>query len=84
VYADYATLLNSGQLERTGGHNWTIVPVNLQSKSEPLPGYAIRLDLSPPSYKVSIVGKTSANCTFGLFSNETGVIERKEVECPAE
>lgn len=84
VYADYATLLNSGQLERTGGHNWTIVPVNLQSKSEPLPGYVIRLDLSPHSYKMSIVGKTSANCTFGLFSNETGVVERKEVECPAE
>jgi hypothetical protein len=84
VYADYATLLDSGQLERTGGYNWTIVPVNLESKSEPLPGYVIRLDLSPESYKVSIVGKTSANCTFGLFSNETGVVERKQVECPVE
>jgi hypothetical protein len=84
VYADYATLLNSGQLERTGGHNWTVVPVNLQLKSEPLPGYVIRLGLSSQGYKVSIVGKTSANCTFGLFSNETGVVERKEVECPAE
>jgi hypothetical protein len=84
AYADYATLLNSGQLERTGGHNWTIVPLNLQSKSEPLPGYVIRLDLSQHGYTVSIVGKTSADCSFALFSNETGVVERKEAECPAE
>jgi hypothetical protein len=84
VYADYAALLNSGQLERTGGHNWTLMPVNLQSKGDPLPGYVIRLDLSPQSYKLSIVGKTSENCTFGLFTSETGVVERKEVACPAE
>jgi len=83
MYADYATLLNSGQLEKTGRHNWTIVPVNLQSKREPLTGYVIRLDPSSQSYKVSIVGNTSENCTSGLFSNETGVIERKSVECPA-
>lgn len=86
VYADYATLLKSGQLEKTGGHNWTIVPVNLQSKSEPLLGYVIRLDLSPhgEAYKLSIVGKTTANCTFGLSSSETGVIERRKADCAAE
>jgi hypothetical protein len=83
VYADYATLSNSGQLERTGGHNWTIVPINLQSKSEPLPGYVIRIDTPPQSYKLSIVGTTSENCAFELFSNETGVVERKAVECSA-
>jgi hypothetical protein len=83
-YADYATLLKSGQLERTGGFNSTIVPINLESKSEPLPGYIIHVSIAPESYTVSIRSKNPANCTFELFSNETGVVEKQELGCSAE
>jgi hypothetical protein len=85
VYADYATLLNSGQLDRTGRYNWTLVPVNLQLKSEPLPGYIIRLVVSPDgeSHVLSIVQKTSVDCASGFYSDETGVIaQRHGGNCP--
>jgi hypothetical protein len=76
VYADYSTLLRSGQLQKTGGRQFTLVPKNLQSATDPLPGYLLRL-LVPPdgsSYQFSIQQKTSADCASGVFSDETGVI----------
>jgi hypothetical protein len=74
VYADYATLLRSGQLKDTGGREFTVLPGNLQSETDPLPGYRLRLLVSPDgsSYQLSIQEKT--DCGTGLFSDETGVV----------
>jgi hypothetical protein len=41
IYADYSTLLRSGQLQKTGGRQFTLVPKNLQSATDPLPGYEL-------------------------------------------
>jgi hypothetical protein len=75
VYADYATLLRSGQLKDTGGREFTVLPGNLQSETDPLPGYRLRLLVAPDgvSYQLSIQQAT-ADCGTGLFSDETGVI----------
>jgi len=75
IYANYATLLHSGQLKETGGREFTLVPRSLQSETDPLPGYRLRLLLSRDgsSYQLSIQQKT-ADCGTGLFSDETGVI----------
>jgi hypothetical protein len=84
-YADYATLLSSGQLKETGGREFTLLPRNLQSESDPLPGYRLRLLMSSDgrSYQLSIRDKT-ADCGTGLFSDETGVIfEGRARDCPA-
>lgn len=86
IYADYPTLLRSGQLKKTGGFNFTIVPINLQSATDPLPGYLIRLLVSRDgsSYRLSIQEKTSADCASGFFSDETGVIfDGHTAECSA-
>jgi hypothetical protein len=76
IYADYSTLLRSGQLQKTGGRQFTLVPKNLHSATDPLPGYVLRLLVSPDgsSYQFSIQEKTSADCAPGVFSDETGVI----------
>jgi hypothetical protein len=76
VYADYSTLLHSGQLQKTGGRQFTLVPRNLQSATDPLPGYLLRLLVSPDrsAYQFSIQNKTSADCASAIFSDETGVI----------
>jgi hypothetical protein len=76
VYADYSTLLRSGELQKTGGRQFTLVPKNLQSATDPLPGYLLRLLVSPDrsAYQFSIQDKTSADCASALFSDETGVI----------
>ena len=75
VYADYAKLLRSGQLKDTGGREFTVLPWNLQSETDPLPGYRLRLLVAPHgvSYQLSIQQAT-ADCGTGLFSDETGVI----------
>jgi len=76
AYADYSTLLRSGQLQKTAGRQFTLPPKNLQSATDPLPGYSLRLLVSPDgsSYQFSIQEKTSADCVPGVFSDETGVI----------
>ncbi len=74
-YADYPTLLSSRQLEQTRSHEFTAPLRNSQFVDDPLPGYALRLWLSPDgnSYQLSIREK-NANCGEGLFSDETGVV----------
>jgi hypothetical protein len=76
IYADYSTLLRSGLLQETGARQFTLVPKNIQSASDPLPGYLLRLMLSSDgsSYQFLIQEKTSADCAPGVFSDETGVI----------
>jgi len=76
IYADYSTLLRSGELQKTGGRQFTLVPKNLQSATDPLPGYLLRLLVSPDgsSYQLSIQEKTPTDCAPGVFSDETGVI----------
>ena len=60
VYAAYATLLRSGPLKDTGGREFTVLPGNLQSETDPLPGYRFRLLVSPggSSYQLSIQDTT--------------------------
>ena len=82
-YADYNTLLHSGQLKETDGHEFKVSPRNLESETDPLPGYRLRLLISTDasSYQLSIREKT-ADCGSGLLSDETGVIfEGHPVEC---
>lgn len=75
VYADYPTLLQSGQLRETGGREFTALPGNLQSISDPLPGFRLHLLTSPNdgSYQLSIQEKAK-DCGVGFFTDETGVI----------
>jgi hypothetical protein len=75
VYADYATLLRSGQLKDTGGREFTLLPRNFQSETDPLPGYRLRVLISQDgnSYQLSIQ-ETTTDCGTGLFSDETGVV----------
>ena len=75
IYANYATLLHSGQLKETGGREFTLLPRSLQSETNPLPGYQLRLLISQDgsSYQLSIRERT-ADCATGLFSDETGII----------
>ncbi len=75
VYADYPTLLHSGQLKETGGREFTVLPGSLQSISDPLPGYDLHLLTSPNgrSYQLSIQEK-ARDCGRGLFTDETGVV----------
>ena len=75
IYADYPTLVRSGQLQKTRGQ-FTVVPKTVESVSDPLPGYLIRLVVTPDgrSYQLSIQEKTFVDCALGLFSDETGII----------
>jgi hypothetical protein len=85
-YADYATLLRSGELRQAARTGFTLVPVDLRSATNPLPGSSIRLLVSPDhrSYQLSIEEKTSAKCAIGLFSDETGIaFEGQTAECAA-
>ncbi|HET6843370.1 MAG TPA: hypothetical protein VFK06_17080 [Candidatus Angelobacter sp.] len=84
-YADYHTLIVSGQLKETNGHEFTISPKNLESETDPLPGYRLRLLVLPDgsSYQLSIREKTE-DCGVSVFTDETGVIlEGRPAECPA-
>lgn len=75
IYADDPTLVRSGQLLKTRGQ-FTAVPKTVQSVSDPLPGYLIRLVVTPDgrSYQLSIQQKKFVDCALGIFSDETGII----------
>src|SRR5437773_9415602 len=78
---DSAGALNERE---TDGHEFKVSPTNLESETDPLPGYRLRLLIpsDASSYQLSIREKT-ADCGRGLFSDETGVIfEGHAVECP--
>lgn len=84
VYADYLTLLHSGQLERTKGFNFTGVLIDLGSETDPFPGHVIRLVVSSDgsSYQVSIEWKASADCGAALSTDQTGVVSESHTgEC---
>jgi len=81
VYADYLTLLKSGQLEYTGNHDFTLVPGNLRkgsaaAESDPLPGYSLRLALSADrnTYRLLIHPKAMTTCRSDLVTDETGIV----------
>jgi hypothetical protein len=86
-YADYATLIHSGQLEETLGHEFHIAPDNYKSETDPLPGYRLNLSLAPDagSYRLSIQEKAKADrCGVSLATDETGIIsDGKPADCPA-
>jgi hypothetical protein len=86
-YADYPTLVRSGQLEKTAGHEFTFLPRGLQSsETDALAGYVLRLLVSPDrnSYQLSIWEKTEADCGRNIFSDERGFIsEGRVLGCPA-
>jgi hypothetical protein len=75
IYVDYPTLVRSGQLQKTRGQ-FTVAPKTVQSVSDPLPGYLIRLVVTPDgrSYQLSIQEKTFVDCALGIFRDETGII----------
>jgi hypothetical protein len=76
IYADYPTLVRSGQLQKTAGRQFTFVPKTVDSVSDLLPGYLIRVVVTPDgrSYQLSIQEKTFVDCAPGLFSDETGIV----------
>ena len=82
-YADYTTLLRSGQLKNTIMRESTMDPRHFQSETDPLPGFKLRLWVSHDrsSYELSIRDK-KAICGTNLFSNESGVIfEGRAKDC---
>jgi hypothetical protein len=86
VYADYPTLVRSGQLQETGRRDFTILPGSVQSETDPLPGSLVSLRVSADkgSYQLLIREKTSTACERSLFSDESGIIsEGRALGCPA-
>jgi len=86
IYADYPTLVRTGELQKMAGRRVTLYPKNLNSETNPLPGYLLRLLVSPDgaSYQFSIQKKTSAECAPGLYGDETGIVfETHQGECSA-
>lgn len=84
VYADYLTLLHSGQLGRTKGFNFTIVPIDLNSETDPFPGHVVFLLVSSDgnSYFLQIKWRVSADCSALFSSDQTGVMtESRTGEC---
>lgn len=83
-YADYPTLVRSGQIREAEGH-FTVAPGNLQSETEPLPGYKLRLLIAPDSaaYQLSIQKKVPAGCGQAVISDERGLLfEGHNPGCP--
>jgi len=76
IYGDYLTLMRSGQLGRTMAFNFTIVPIDLNSETEPFPEHVIRLVVSPDgaAYQLSIEWKLSGSCIASFLSDQTGVV----------
>ena len=84
IYADYPTLVRSGELQKMAERRVTLYPKTLNSETNPLPGYLLRLLVSPDgtSYQFSIQEKTSAECAPGLYGDETGIVfETHPREC---
>jgi hypothetical protein len=84
IYADYPTLVRSGKLRNTAMRQFTLVPRTLQSVTDPLPGYVLHLLVSADgsSYQLSIRQKTAADCSQGVFSDETGIVfDGRSAEC---
>lgn len=85
-YADYSTLIRSGQLRETGAQEFTLLPGNLRrggtaAESDPLPGYSLRLVLAADkkSYRVSMREKTSGPCGYDVATDETGIVTELSV-----
>lgn len=76
IYADYPTLVRTGELQKMAERRVTLYPKTLNSETNPLPGYLVRLLVSPNgiSYQFSIQQKTSVECAPGLYGDETGVV----------
>ena len=76
IYADYPTLVRTGELQKMAERRVTLYPKTLNSETNPLPGYLLRLLVSPDgiSYQFSIQEKKSAECAPGLYGDETGVV----------
>lgn len=74
-YADYHTLVVSGQLEETDRHEFKVLPEHFHSETNPLPGYRLRLLLSldASSYQLSIQEK-AIDGGLSVFTDETGIV----------
>ena len=75
-YAAYGELVRSGILRKTAGQQFTVVVKTLDDVDDPLPGYAVRVTVSPhgDSYQLSIVRRPSGARPAGVFSDETGAL----------
>jgi len=83
-YADYHTLVQSGQLEDTDRREFKILPEHFRSETNPLPGYGLRLLLSPDAHAYQLsIQEQEADCGIKLFTDETGIIlEGHAFDCP--
>lgn len=89
-YADYPTLLGSGQLRETGAHEFTVLPGNLRqggsaAEADPLPGFSFRLSVSADkqSYGLSMRERATRVCAYEVFTDDTGIIsETHPLGCP--
>jgi hypothetical protein len=86
MYADYPSLVRSGELEKSGGHFKLAATMRLQLRSDadPFPGRTIRLVVSQDgaTYRLSIEWKPSASCSVSVASDQTGVAaERQTGDC---
>ena len=74
IDADYPTLGRSGQLEKTAGRQFTFVPKTVESVSDLLPGYIIRVVVTPDgrSYQLSIQGKNVRRLCARLIQRRNG------------
>src|SRR5438874_9387336 len=88
-YALYTELIKSGNLEdavKASTKNLrTLDSLNLQSISDPLPGFRFRFAVNADGlgYELSLTD-SKAECGESLFSNESGAVyEGKTLECEA-
>lgn len=80
-FADFATLVSSGMLDSEGHSPMfrrVIDKLNLKSTTEPVPGFAMSLIVSPDkqSYSLSIKEKGEHADPIEFFSDQSGVISQ--------
>lgn len=74
VYVDYPSLVRSRELEQSRD-NFTLMPLDFHSETNPFPGHAIGLVVSQDgaAYQLSIAWKSS-DCSELLSSDQTGIV----------
>jgi hypothetical protein len=80
TYADYPTLLHSGELAKSG-RRFKLPPLDLHSETNPSPGNAIHLAVSNDGrgYQLSIAWKEPESCDMLLTSDQSGAIAQNTV-----
>lgn len=76
LYADYRSLLRSGDLEERAGH-FLLLSLQLHTEADPFPGHTVGLVVSQngAAYQLSIEWKPSASCRASLTSDQRGILD---------